>query len=114
MKVNFGDYILIVHELDSKLSIQVESGLGHVDMEVENSEAEDFPNAVHYFMKESSSTPKAMGLKKYSFGEYTFILGINNSGALFLFYSVELYVSKKVISGEPALTLSFLKEPTAN
>ncbi len=52
-------------------------------------------------------------LKKYSFGDYTFILGINNSGELFLFHSVKLNIGKKVIDGKDTLTLAFLKDPKA-
>jgi hypothetical protein len=52
-----------------------------------------------------------MGMKRFAFGDYTFVLGVNYSGELFLFHSVKLSIGKKVIEGKDTLTLAFLKEP---
>ena len=113
MQINYGPYIIKTHELDNKLSVQVVSELGDVNMREENSRAHDFPNGICFFMDSASKKPEAKGLKKYSFGEYTFVLGINYNGELFLFHSVKLNVGKKVIDGKDTLTLAFLKDPKA-
>ncbi|MGB5965362.1 MAG: hypothetical protein WBF77_08015 [Sulfurimonadaceae bacterium] len=113
MQINYGPYIIKTHELDQKLSVQVTSELGEVSMREEDHRAHDFPNGICFHIENPSEKPEAKGLKKYSFGEYTFILGINNSGELFLFYSVKLSVGKKIIDGKDTLNLAFLKDPKA-
>ena len=113
MQINYGPYIIKTHELDNKLSVQVISDLGDVSIREENNRSHDFPNGICFYLENSSKQPEAKGLKKYSFGEYTFVLGINNSGELFLFHSVRLNVGKKVIDGKDTLTLAFLKDPKA-
>ena len=113
MEINYGPYRIYTHELDQKLSVQVSSELGEVHMEVDNNRAHDFPNAICFNINDISEKPEAKGLKKYIFGDYTFVLGINNSGELCLFHSVQLTVGKKVIDGKDTLTLAFLKEPKA-
>ena len=111
MQFNYGPYIIKTHELDSKLSVQVVSELGEVKMRVENNRGHDFPNGICFYIEGASEQPEAKGLKKYIFGDYTFVLGINYTGELFLFHSVLLTVGKKVIDGHDALTLAFLKDP---
>ena len=111
MKIEFGSYTLRVHELDNKLSVQVSSELGEVEMIDGQQRSYDFPNGICFKVKDSSKDIEAKGLKRFSFGEYTFILGINYSGELFLFHSVKLYISKKLIDGKNTLTLAFLTEP---
>jgi len=111
MQINYGPYIIKTHELDQKLSVQVVSDLGEVHMKEVNTRPFDFPNGVCFSIESLSEKPEAKGMKKYSFGDYTFILGINNSGELFLFHSVRLSVGKKVIDGHDTLTLAFLKDP---
>lgn len=113
MQINYGPYIIKTHELDNKLSVQVLSDLGEVSMKVDNNRSHDFPNGICCYIENPSEKPEPKGLKKYSFGEYTFILGINYSGELFLFHSVRLSVGKKVIEGKNTLTLAFLKDPKA-
>ncbi len=113
MKINYGPYIIKTHELDNKLSVQVVSDLGTVDMMEEGKDAHDFPNGISFQVKDASIKPEPKGLKRYSFGDYTFILGINNNGELCLFHSVRLYVGKKVINDIDTITLSFLSEPKA-
>jgi len=113
MQINYGPYIIKTHELDNKLSVQVVSDLGDVIIREENHRSHDFPNGICFYLENSSEQPEAKGLKKYSFGEYTFVLGINNSGELFLFHSVKLNVGKKVIDGKDTLTLALLKDPKA-
>ncbi len=111
MQINYGPYIIKTHELDQKLSVQVLSDLGTVSMKELNTRPYDFPNGICFNIDGLSEKPEAKGLKKYSFGDYTFILGINNSGELFLFHSVKLTIGKKVIDGKDTLTLAFLKDP---
>jgi len=113
MKVNYGPYIIKTHELDNKLSVQVESDLGEVKMKEKDPSGSDFPNGICFNLNNSSEKVQAKGLKRYSFGEYTFILGINNAGELYLYHSVRLVVAKKVIDGKDTLTLAFLKDPKA-
>jgi hypothetical protein len=113
MQISFGPYTVYTHELDQKLSVQVSSELGDVHMEVDNNRPHDFPNAICFSINDIADKPEAHGLKKYIFGDYTFVLGINNSGELCLFHSVMLSVGKKVIDGKDTLTLAFLKDPKA-
>jgi len=113
MQVNYGPYTIKTHELDQKLSVQVTSELGSVSMKEENTRPHDFPNGICFSIEGLKEKPEAKGLKKYSFGEYTFVLGINYTGELFLFHSVKLSVGKKVIDGKDTLTLAFLKDPKA-
>jgi len=113
MQINYGPYIIKTHELDNKLSVQVVSELGDVSMREENNRSHDFPNGICFFLNNNSPKTEPKGLKKYAFGEYTFVLGINYSGELFLFHSVKLNVGKKVIDGKDTLTLAFLKDPKA-
>jgi len=113
MQINYGPYTIKTHELDQKLSVQVSSELGTVSMKEENTRPHDFPNGICFSIDNDSNKPEAMGLKKYSFGEYTFVLGINYTGELFLFHSVRLCIGKKVIDGQDTLTLAFLKDPKA-
>ena len=113
MQIQFGSYNIRTHELDNKLSVQVTSDLGTVHLKEEDTHARNFPNEMCFKIENSTQIPEARGLKRYSFGDYTFILGINYSGELCLFYSVRLYVGKKVINGIDTLTLSFLSEPKA-
>lgn len=111
MQFSFGDYKVRAHELDNKLSIQVTSDLGEVHLVSDDQRSSDFPNEVCFQIDNPSKQPEAMGLKKFAFGEYSFILGVNYSGELFLFHSVRLFIGKKVIEGKDTLTLTFLKEP---
>lgn len=111
MEINYGPYKLKTHELDQKLSVQVISDMGEVHVKEANHREHDFPNGVCFSINNPAKKPEAKGLKKYSFGDYTFVLGINYAGELFLFHSVKLSVSKKVIDGKDTLTLAFLKDP---
>ncbi len=111
MKISFGDYNIWAHELDQKLSVQISSGLGEVHFNADEHRKSDFPNEVCFTITNPSHKIEACGLKKFSFGDYTFILGINYKGELFLFHSVLLNIGKKVIEGKDTLTLAFLKEP---
>lgn len=111
MQFSFGDYKIRAHELDNKLSIQVTSDLGEVHLVSDDQRSSDFPNEVCFQIDNPSKQPEAMGLKKFAFGEYTFILGVNYSGELFLFHSIRLFIGKKVIEGKDTLTLTFLKDP---
>jgi len=113
MQITYGPYIIKTHELDNKLSVQVTSELGDIHMRAQNNRSHDFPNGICFYLTDAKEQPEPRGLKKYSFGEYTFVLGINNSGELFLFHSVKLTVGKKVIDGKDTLTLAFLKDPKA-
>jgi len=111
MKVEFGPYELNIHELDNKLSVQVSSNLGEIEMIDNQKRPYDFPNGICFKVDNPSQEIEPKGLKRFSFGEYTFILGINYSGELFLFHSVKLYIGKKLIDGKNTLTLAFLTEP---
>ncbi|MDX1295614.1 MAG: hypothetical protein R3302_05075 [Sulfurimonadaceae bacterium] len=113
MQIDFGAYTIKTHELDQKLSVQITSELGDVRMVANDQRTNDFPNEVCFVIDNASDKPEAKGLKKFSFGDYTFILGINYAGELFLFHSVKLSVGKKVIDGKDTLTLAFLKDPKA-
>jgi len=111
MKITYGDYTIKTHELDNKLTVQVFSDLGEVNMGADGTDAHDFPNGVSFYIKDCSNKPQAKGLKRFAFGEYTFILGINKVGELVLFHSVNLGIGKKVIDGKDTLNLAFLKDP---
>ena len=113
MQIKFGAYNIRAHELDNKLSVQITSDLGEVTMHDSGQGPHDFPNAVGCKILNAAEKPEAKGLKRYSFGDYTFILGINYAGDLLLFHSVKLYIGRKVIDGRDTLTLSFLSEPKA-
>ena len=113
MQIKYGPYKIRTHELDNKLTVQVTSDLGATHMIEEAHEAHDFPNGISFNIENVSEKPEAKGLKRYSFGDYTFILGINYNGELCLYHSVQLYVSKKVIDNIDTLTLAFLSEPKA-
>ncbi|PHR53934.1 MAG: hypothetical protein COA44_14820 [Arcobacter sp.] len=114
MQIYYGPYIIKTHELDQKLSVQVTSALGDVSMSEEAHHPHGFPNGICFNLSGTKNKPEAKGLKKYAFGEYTFILGINNIGELSLFHSVRLVVGKKVIDGKDTLTLAFLKDPKSH
>ena len=111
MKIDFGAYTIKTHELDNKLSVQITSKLGKVTMHDSGKGPHDFPNAVGCQVDTSGEKPAAKGMKRFAFGEYTFILGINYDGDLILFHSVKLKVGRKLIRGKDTLTLSFLSEP---
>ena len=111
MKLSFGAYDVWAHELDEKLSIQITSTLGEVHLNSDDNRSRDFPNEVCFSMENPSQEIKAKGLKKFSFGAYRFILGINYSGELFLFHSAKFNVGKKIIDGKDSLTLALLKDP---
>lgn len=111
MKISFGVYEIYAHELDQKLSIQISSDLGEVYLNNDDNRSSDFPNEICFRIDNPSQDIDAKGLKKFSFGKYRFILGINYSGELFLFHSPKLNVGKKLIDGKDTLTLAFLKEP---
>lgn len=113
MQFTFGDYTIRTHELDQKLSVQVMSELGEVHLNDDDQRTSDFPNEVCFYIENPIQKPKAKGLKRFAFGDYSFILGINYAGELFLFHSVRLNIGKKVIDGKDTLTLAFLKEPKA-
>ena len=110
MQFTFGDYTIRAHELDLKLSVQVTSELGEVYLNNNDNRTSDFPNEVCFYIENPTQKPEAKGLKKFIFGDYTFILGINYAGELFLFHSVKLNVGKKIIEGKDTLTLAFLKD----
>ena len=114
MQFTFGSYVIRTHELDQKLSVQVTSELGEVLLNENDQRTSDFPNEVCFYIQNPTQKPEAKGLKKFIFGDYTFILGINYAGELFLFHSVKLYVGKKVIDCKNALTLAFLKDFKTN
>ena len=113
MQINFGAYTIKTHELDNKLSVQITSDLGEVTMHDSGKDQHDFPNGIECKILNAKEKPEEKGLKRYSFGDYTFILGINYAGDLILFHSVKLYVGKKVIDGKDSLTLAFLSDPKA-
>ncbi len=111
MEISYGPYNIKTHELDQKLSVQVVSDLGEVSMKEDNHRDHDFPDTICFSINNISEKPEAKGLKKYSFGDYTFVLGINNTGELCLFHSAQLNIGKKTIDGKDTLTLAFLKDP---
>ena len=110
MQFTFGDYTIRTHELDQKLSLQVTSELGEVHLNDDDQRTSDFPNEVCFHIKNPTQKPESKGLKKFAFGDYTFILGINYAGELFLFHSVKLNIGKKLIDGKDTLTLALLKD----
>ena len=110
MQFTFGDYTIRTHELDQKLSVQVISELGDVQLNDDDQRTNDFPNEVCFHIKNPTQKPEAKGLKKFAFGDYSFILGINYAGELFLFHSVKLNIGKKLIDGKDTLTLALLKD----
>lgn len=111
MIIKFGDYNIRTHELENKLSVQVTSDLGKVHMKDISKHEGTFPNEICYTIENPSKKPEAKGLKRYSFGDYTYIVGINYDGELCIFHSIKLYVQKKVIDGIDSLTMAFLTEP---
>jgi len=113
MQISYGSYVIKTHELDQKLSVQVTSPLGEVHLQDEGEQNHGFPNSVCFELENPTEIPEAKGLKKYAFGEYSFILGIKNSGKLCLFYTADLNAGKKVIDGKDTLNLAFLKDPKA-
>jgi len=113
MQFTFGDYNIRTHELDQKLSVQVTSELGEVHLNNNDQRTNDFPNEVCFNIDNPTQKPEEKGLKRFAFGDYTFILGINYAGELFLFHSVKLYVGKKLIDGKDTLALAFLKDAKA-
>ncbi len=113
MQIKYGAYKIRAHELDNKLSVQVTSDLGKVHLKDDENHSGYFPNEMCFQLENAFEKPEAKGLKRYSFGEYTFILGINFNGELCLFHSVKLYVGKKVIDNIDTLTLAFFSEPKA-
>jgi hypothetical protein len=113
MQFTFGSYTIRTHELDQKLSVQATSKLGEVHLNNNDNRTSDFPNEVCFYIENPSQKPEAKGLKKFAFGDYSFILGINYAGELFLFHSVKLNIGKKLIDGKDTLTLALLKDPRA-
>ncbi|MEN8727845.1 MAG: hypothetical protein ABF276_07785 [Sulfurovum sp.] len=113
MQFTFGDYTIKTHELDQKLSIQITSELGEVQLIDDDQRTNDFPNEICFHIKNPTQKPEAKGMKRFAFGDYSFILGINYAGELFLFHSVKLNVGKKLIDGKDTLTLAFLKDVKA-
>jgi len=113
MHIKFGPYNVRTHELDNKLILQVTSYDGKVNIK-ENDKLYpyDFPHGIHFKIKGIINTPYPKDLKRYKFGDYSFILGINNSGLLSIFYSKKLTVKKKLIDKIDTLTFAFLSEPT--
>ena len=110
MQFTFGDYTIRTHELDQKLSVQITSELGEVQLNDDDQRTNGFPNEVCFHIKNPTQKPEAKGMKRFAFGDYSFILGINYAGELFLFHSVKLNVGKKLIDGKDTLTLAFLKD----
>lgn len=110
MQFTYGAYTIKIHELDQKLSVRVTSDLGDVRLNSDDQRTSDFPNEVCFYIPNPIEKPAAKGLKRFAFGDYTFILGINYAGELFLFHSVNLNVGRKVIEGKDTLTLALLKD----
>jgi len=112
MIINFGPYDILTHELDNKLILQVTSSKGKVKVsEDDKVYPYDFPNGLHFKIVKPKKKPKARDLKKFRFGEYSFILGINNAGLLALFYNKKLKVKRKLINDIDTFTFAFLSEP---
>jgi len=113
MQIQFGPYNTRTHELDNKLILQVTSDAGKTAIkEDERVYPYDFPNGIHFKIKGLDESPHSKGLKRYRFGDYSFILGINNSGLLSVFYSKKLTVKKKHIDNIDTLTFKFFSEPS--
>ena len=110
MQFTFGAYTIKTHELDQKLSVQVSSELGEVHLNDDDKRTSDFPNEVCFYIENPTQKPEAKGLKRFAFGDYSFILGINYAGELFRFHSVKLNIGKKLIDGKDTLTLALLKD----
>lgn len=110
MQFTFGDYTISPHELDQKLSIQITSELGEVHLNNNDHRTNDFPNEICFHIENPTQKPEAKGMKKFAFGNYRFILGINYAGELFLFHSKKLTIGKKVIAGKDTLTLALIKD----
>ncbi len=110
MQFTFGDYTIRTHELDQKLSVQVSSDLGEVHLIDDDQRKNDFPNELSFTINNPTQKPKAKGMKRFAFGDYSFILGINYAGELFLFHSVKLTIGKKIIDGKDTLTLALIKD----
>ena len=110
MQFRFSNYTIKTHELDQKLSVQVTSDLGEVHLYNNENRTSDFPNEVCFYIESPTKKPHEKELEKFSFGNYHFILGINYSGELFLFHSIELNVGRKLINGKDTLTLAILKD----
>lgn len=112
MQIQFGPYNIKTHELDNKLIFQVTSNMGKVAIKEDDKiYPYDFPNGIHFKVKGIDKAPTPKELKRYRFGEYSFILGINNSGLLALFHSKKLYVKRKLINNIDTLTFAFLADP---
>jgi len=115
MHIKFGPYNIRAHELDNKLILQVSSKSGKVSIKEDDTVYPyDFPNGIHYEIEGVKDVQKPKDLKRYRFGEYSFIFGINNSGLFSLFYSKKLFVKKKFIDGIDTLTFTFTSEPKSN
>ena len=113
MKIKFGPYNIRAHELDNKLILQVTSDTGKTSIKEDNKVYPyDFPNGIHFKIKGLDETPEPKDLKRYRFGDYSFIVGINNSGLLSLFYSKKLNIKKKLIDKIDTLTFAFFSEPS--
>ncbi|MDQ7086205.1 MAG: hypothetical protein Q9M36_15425 [Sulfurovum sp.] len=95
MYIQFGAYKIRTHELDNKLSVQVTSDLGKVHLKTEDKHTPNFPNEMCFYMESPEKSPQEKGLKRYSFGDYSYIVGINYQGELCLFHSIKLSVNKK-------------------
>ncbi len=112
MQIQFGLYNIRTHELDNKLAFQVTSETKKVSIKTsEEVFPYDFPNGIHFQIEDADNSPTPKGLKRFKFGDYSFILGINNSGLLSLFYSKKLYVKRKRIDDIDTLTFAFLADP---
>ena len=112
MQIKFGPYNVRTHELDNKLILQVTSDEGKAHIKEDDKiYPYDFPNGIHYKIKGLDVRPDPKDLKRYKFGDYSFILGINNSGLLSVFYSKKLTVKKKLINKIDTLTFAFFAEP---
>ena len=112
MQIKFGPYNIRTHELDNKLILQVTSDEGKTNIKEDDKVYPyDFPNGIHFKIKGLNESPAPKALKRYKFGEYSFIFGINNSGLLSIFYSKKLNVKKKLIDKIDTLTFAFFAEP---
>lgn len=111
MQFSFGSYSIKIHELDQKLSVQVTSDLGNVRLNNKEHSASDFPNYVSFYIANPVNKPEEKSLKTFTYGDYSFIFGVNYAGELFLFHTANLNIGKKVIDGKDTLTLALLKDP---
>jgi len=110
MNINFGDYTIKLHELDEKLSVQITSTLGDVKIMNIGEHFNDFPCSIKYKINTTKKI-EAKELKKFSFGAYKFILGVNFDGEFVIFHSKKLNVSIKLINNQDTLSMSLLGEP---